>query len=89
MSDDLSKVYRSSDSFIQRQLDMAEDGDKIRRRLELDIADILTGPTSGGNAQYLADCLCRNRDPKEVAERLIEVGQRYLKAMRKQRRKKM
>lgn len=81
-------VYRSSESFIQRQLDMVEDDDKIKRRLELDIADILTGPTSGGNAQYLADTLCKANDPKEVAERMVEVGQRYLKAMRKQRKKK-
>ena len=50
-----SAVYRSSDDFLQRQLDMVGDDEKVSRRLALDIADILTGPTSGGKAQYIAD----------------------------------
>lgn len=74
----LRHVYRSSDDFINRQLDMSSN--KTKRRLELDIADILTGPTSAGNAQHLADTLCANRDPAEVCERMVEAAQRYLNA---------
>lgn len=71
-------VYRSSDEFINRQLELASN--KKKRRLELDIADILTGPTSAGNAQHLADSLCTTHDPQEVAERLKEAAERYLQA---------
>ena len=71
----VSEVFRSSDEYIQKQLDRAE-LDQPTTRLILDIADILTGPTSGGNARYLAECMCRNA--KGVAERMKEIAERYL-----------
>lgn len=75
---DLSKVYRSSDDYLNRELAKVEEGERAQRRLVLDITDMLTGPTSGHNAEYLAKCLVNNRDPKEVCERLKEAADRYL-----------
>ena len=81
-----SYIYRSSDDFIQKQLEMVKEIDRPKRRLELDIADIFIGPTSSGNAQYLSESLCKSRDPKEIAERMQEVATRYLKSIKKKKK---
>lgn len=47
-------------------------------RLQLDLEDILTGPTCGATAQELARAICRSGTHDEVANRLIEVARRYL-----------
>ncbi len=80
-------VYRSSDDFIHKQLELVNEQEKAQRRLELDIADILTGPTSAGHAQHLADSLCKTHDLTEVAERMKEAAERFLKANKKGKKK--
>jgi hypothetical protein len=44
-------------------------------RLSDDLAEILTGPTSGGNAERLAGLACT--DPDELACRMLEACERY------------
>lgn len=45
-------------------------------RLIADLADVLTGPTSGHNAARLAEAAAL--DPDELAFRLYEIADRYL-----------
>lgn len=82
MSNHNEQVFRSSDSFIERQLDMVKENERPLRRFELDVADLMTGPTSAGNAQYLAENMCKRG--KELAERMKEVAERYLAAIEEQ-----
>lgn len=48
-----------------------------KEQLIQDIADILTGPTSGAEAHRLATLLVESAGGEEVARRLLEVGDRY------------
>ncbi len=86
MSDNSSReLFRSSDDYITKQLDLVRDEERAATRLILDVADLLTGPTSGGNARYLAEGVCK--DPRQAAERMKEAAERYLKATKKNARK--
>jgi hypothetical protein len=50
-------------------------GQSPAARLSDDLAEILTGPTSGGNAERLAGLACT--DPDELACRMLEACERY------------
>ncbi len=50
-------------------------------RFAADIADMLTGPTSGLNAAHIATQLLSANEGKEVARAMINAAQRYLKAV--------
>jgi len=71
----MSEIFRSSEDYIERQHGLSDDS-APKTRLILDIADLLTGPTSGGNARYLSERMCRNST--EVVERMREIVERYL-----------
>jgi hypothetical protein len=69
-------VFKSSENYIHLQLEMVKEEDRPATRLVLDLADILTGPTSGGNARHLADKL--GQHPRELALAMKEAAERYL-----------
>lgn len=69
-------LYRSSKHHIKRELDKVSPQYRRNKRLELDIADLLIGPTSAQTAQYMAERMCMQ--PKELALRLREIADRYL-----------
>lgn len=86
-----AKPYRSSPQHIAREMiKVGDEGARfgwddetillamIRMRLYLDISDMLTGPTSGAEANRLAYMLLQSADPTEVARWMVEAGQRYL-----------
>lgn len=55
--------------------------------LACEVADILTGPTSGGNAEYLAVCLCGTDErAKETARAMVEAGTAYLNSIKPAKR---
>lgn len=75
-------------SIYRRPEEMTEGLGPVER-MAADIADLLTGPTSGGNGDYLARSLTylsyptaeeAEGRPGEVAARLIEIAERYLAA---------
>lgn len=74
-------LYKSPESYIARQLEHISPRDRPRRRLEFDLADILTGPTSGGNAARLAECAI-GEDPELLAQAMLEAAQRYLQRVK-------
>jgi hypothetical protein len=69
-------MFKSSDNYIKLQLEMVKEEERPATRLVLDLADILTGPTSGGNARHLADKL--GQHPRELAIAMKEAAERYL-----------
>jgi len=87
--------YKSYDHSIERELNKVRaenvrfgrseesSEDALRRkRLEIDIADLLTGPTCGAEAERLAHNVMQG-NPEKVALALIEAGERYLQSLKK------
>lgn len=83
-------VYRSSQQYRDRQFAKVEKENVTygrstassqlalrTKRLELDLADLLTGPTCGKDAAHLA-FLLTNIDPRSVALALKSAGEAFL-----------
>lgn len=77
-------MFKSSDNYIKLQLEMVKEEERPATRLVLDLADILTGPTSGGNARHLADKL--GQYPHELAIAMKEAAERYLSTVQGERK---
>ena len=73
-------TFSLPESYIARKLTEVPANQRAKRRLELDIAAILTGPTSGGRAAELAESLLRANTPSSVAKALAAAGARYLRS---------
>jgi hypothetical protein len=69
-------IFKSSENYINLQLEMVKEEERPATRLILDLADILTGPTSGGNARHIADRA--GVHPYELAIAMKEAAERYL-----------
>lgn len=69
-----------SPEYIERELSKVDDAYKATRRLQLDLTDILTGPTSGGNAARLA--IDSTRDPYALALAMKAAAERYLESVK-------
>lgn len=67
-------TYKSPNGYINSILDMTDKEDRPFRRLELDISNILTGPTSGYEANRLAKLLMRGMEEEYDKERTIDVA---------------
>ena len=72
-------LYKSSEQAMAHCLEDFREDEKPAYRMQLELADVLTGPTSGRNARDLTVRLIETNDPKEIALALIEIGTRYLK----------
>lgn len=77
-------TYKRSAASMTRHLGELDGHNRATKRLVLDLADILTGPTSGGNAVRLAESAARY--PRDLAEALRAAGDRYLRATSTKRR---
>ena len=71
-------TYRSAPSYLDRQLSGVATKDLAAAHLQLDIGNLLIGPTSGEKARHIASSLVSNNDPEEVALRMVEIGLHYL-----------
>jgi hypothetical protein len=78
-------LYRSPESYIQRELAKVPEKERAARRLELDLANILTGSTCGGEADRLAKLTIRN-EPMALAVAMQEAAERYIASVRESKR---
>ena len=71
-------VYKSPESYIHRTLVAANQAGEnyAECRLAIDLADLLTGPTSAHNARRLSDCIVR-QGGYEVVEALEQACKRF------------
>lgn len=71
--------------YIARQLAAVPAAERPRKRLEIDIAALLTGPTSGHNGDRLARCLVGSEYGEDrgeaVAHAMRDAADRYLAAI--------
>lgn len=70
-------IYSPSQDYIDRELAKASPEERAGKRLQMDLAHILTGPTSAYNAERLAQQFYPNhlglaRAMKEAAERYLD-----------------
>lgn len=73
-------VYQYPQSYINRQLfDLPKD-EWASKRLELDLAALLVGPTSGSNAERLAKGAAT--DPLSLALAMRDAAERYLNTLK-------
>ena len=72
-----SSTYEPSEEYIARQLNQVEPQERKRKRLEIDLAAILTGPTSASNAERLAKA-CMGEDERGLVLALSEALNRYI-----------
>jgi len=85
----MSHVYKHSPAYIAKTLEKFSPEDRPPHRLAMDISALLTGPTSGSNADRLATCMVGtdgSRDPSaahEVAVAMRDAAERYLKTEKK------
>ena len=73
-------IYNASTEYIERELAKVSEQDRPAKRLEIDLADILTGPTSFGTARNIAANAVRV-DAADLARAMIEAGTRYLQSI--------
>lgn len=73
----MSIPYKSSQNSINHQLKDVPTEERGERRLMIDIADILTGPTNGANARRLVESLFAQNSAHSVAAALHETVDRF------------
>ncbi len=71
--------YKSSTTYIERMLAKVPPAERKAQRLALDLASLLTGPTSGGHARELVDLLFRANTPEDIAADLRIMVNRYFR----------
>ncbi len=76
----MSRLYKASEASIRRRLSNVPEKSKPLERLKIDLAAILTGPTSGANAADLAQRVTDSGELNELAATLIEIGERFLES---------
>lgn len=72
-------LYEPPDRYVDRQLAGLEGTERATRRLAIDLAAILTGPTCGAEADRYATKLTEDGG-EELARRMREAADRYFKA---------
>lgn len=71
--------YDYRKAYIERKLAEVSEEERPRRRLELDLAHILTGPTCGATADRLAASAAN--DPMSLAIAMRDAATRYLQSV--------
>jgi len=70
-------IHKVPESYIQRKLAALPAHGRPGVRLAIDLAAVLTGPTSGGEADRLVALLRASTDDPEIARTLREIADRY------------
>lgn len=69
-------LYKSPDDYIARRIEGLGERERRSKRLEIDLADLLTGPTSRSRAEDLARSMLATATPNEIAAALREIADR-------------
>lgn len=72
-------VHRSSQNKINLELSTVSERERPIKRLEIDFADLLIGPTSGEHARKLASLAAK--DPYSLALAMRDASERFLKSV--------
>ncbi len=76
----MSIQYKPSKAYIDKELDKVAEDQRHVRRLAIDIAWMLTGPTSAGNAAALVDKLFASYSPEDIAATMQEAAERFFRS---------
>ncbi len=70
-------LYQPPAKYIRLKLATVPKADRPKARLIIDLASLLTGPTSNGDAHRIAASLLDSNDPRDVAQALRAMADRF------------